>query len=166
MATLAHTRLENKERGETIAISHYLDPRQVLFLEASTRDEALQMLVDCLAETGKVHDKKAFYQAILERERIVSTGIGMGVAVPHAKMEGYEDFFIAIGICSKEGLEWNALDNAPVRLIFMIGGPTIKQTQYLKILSRLTLAIKDVEKRKKMLKAKTAEEVIALFAGY
>lgn len=149
-----------------MAIADYLDRRQVVFLDVSTRDEALQMLVDRLVETGKVHNKEAFLQAILERERIVSTGIGMGVAVPHAKMEGYDDFFIAIGISTKQGLEWNALDNAPVRLIFMIGGPTIKQTQYLKILSRLTLAIKDVEKRKKMLKAKTAEEVIALFEGY
>jgi len=71
---------------------------------------------------------------MLEREKIVSTGIGMGVAIPHAKLTSVEDFFIAIGILSK-GVQWNALDGGPVRLIFMIGGPDDKQTAYLQILS-------------------------------
>ena len=73
--------------------------------------------------------------------------------------------FIVIGIQSKRGIEWNALDGAPVRLIFMIGGPENKQTEYLKILSHLTMAIKDEERRKKIIKATKAREVIDLFEG-
>lgn len=153
------------KRGKDMAISNYLDERLVLFLDADSRDEALGALVEALDKAGKLHNKEGFYGAILEREKIVSTGIGIGVAIPHAKLAGYEDFFIAIGIQKKRGLEWNALDGSQVRLIFMIGGPENKQTEYLKILSHLTVAIKDEERRKKLLKAALPRDVVHLFDG-
>lgn len=148
-----------------MAISDYLDDRLVAFLNVESRNSALEALVDLLDSAGKLRDKESFYRAILEREKIVSTGIGMGVAIPHAKLEGYEDFFIAIGIQNKKGIEWNALDGSPVRFVFMIGGPEHKQTEYLKILSHLTMAIKNEDRRKKLLKAATPKEVIELFEG-
>jgi nitrogen PTS system EIIA component len=153
------------KKGEVVAISDYLDARLVVFLESENRDDALQELVSLLNKSDKLLDPELFFQAILEREKIVSTGIGLGVAIPHAKLEGYDDFFIAIGIQRKKGIEWNALDGAPVRLVFMIGGPDNKQTEYLKILSHLTMAIKNEERRKKLLKAYHPQEVIELFAG-
>lgn len=148
-----------------MAISNYLDERLVLFLNASSRDKAIEQMIERLEKAGKLKNAKIFHEAILEREKIVSTGIGLGVAIPHAKLQGYDEFFIAIGIQGKHGIEWNALDNSPVRLIFMIGGPENKQTEYLKILSHLTMAIKNEERRKKLLKAYDAKDVIALFAG-
>lgn len=154
------------KKEDSMGISHYLNDQLVTFLDVSSRDQALEKLVEVLDKRGKIIDKKAFYAAIQEREKIVSTGIGMGVAIPHAKLSGYKDFFIAIGIQSHTGIEWNALDSLPVRLVFMIGGPENLQTEYLKILSRLTMAVKDEERRKKMLKAKTASEVISLFEGW
>jgi nitrogen PTS system EIIA component len=161
-------RLKNRffKQEEDVAVSNYLDERLVAFIDAEERNEALMQLVDLLCQAGKIQDKELFYHAILERERIVSTGIGMGVAIPHAKHEEYHDFFIAIGIQKKKGIEWNALDGSPVRLIFMIGGPEKRQTEYLKILSHLTMAIKDGERRKKLLQALTPGDVIDLFRGY
>lgn len=147
-----------------VLISKFLNPNLVKLLTVDDRDSALRTLVDLLDEEGKLKDKDAFYQAILEREHIVSTGIGMGVAVPHAKLSGYETFFIAIGIHPK-GIAWDALDGVPVRLVFMIGGPDDKQTEYLQLLSRLTLAIKDEERRKKILQLTNPEDIIALFRG-
>lgn len=148
----------------TLLISKYLNPRLVQLLEVDDRDAALHALVDLLDSQSKLKDKNEFYRAILEREQIVSTGIGMGVAVPHAKLPGYKTFFIAIGIHHK-GIAWDALDGVPVRLIFMIGGPDDKQTEYLQLLSRLTLAIKDEERRKKILQLTDPEDIIALFRG-
>lgn len=153
------------KKGECVAISNYLDERLILFLNADSRDDALEQLITLLEKEGKLKNTKVFHDAILEREKIVSTGIGLGVAIPHAKLHGYDEFFIAIGIQVKKGIEWNALDNAPVRLIFMIGGPENKQTEYLRILSHLTMAIKNEERRKKLLKSYDAKDVIALFAG-
>jgi nitrogen PTS system EIIA component len=153
------------KKDEFMTISKYLDSRLVVFLEESTRDAAIEKLVNVLDAAGKLTDKARFHHAILDRERIVSTGIGIGVAIPHAKLEGYDDFFIAIGIQKKKGVDWNALDGCPVKLIFMIGGPEHKQTEYLKILSRLTQAVKDEERRKKLLKTHSPNEVIDLFQG-
>lgn len=148
-----------------MTISNYLDPRLISFLDVNARDDAIDELVSALEKSDKLKDRNAFYAAILDREKIVSTGIGLGVAIPHAKLKEYSDFFIAIGIQRTRGIEWNALDGGPVRLIFMIGGPEDRQTEYLKILSHLTLAIKNEERRKKLLKAKTPQEVIELFQG-
>lgn len=148
-----------------IKIAHYFDPRLVAFLNAETRDEAIKEMVEVIHSSGKLADKEAFYAAIMERERIVSTGIGMSTAIPHAKLPGYDHFFIAIGI-SRKGIDWNALDGASVRVIFMIGGPDNNQTEYLQILSSLTQVIKDEQIRKKMLAVNSAEDMIKIFNAY
>jgi len=148
-----------------IKISKYLDPKLVLFLEAETRDDALKSMTTTLHQVGKIQDSETFYNAIIERERIVSTGIGMGVAIPHAKLPTFDDFFIAIGLLQR-GIEWNALDGAPVRVIFMIGGPDDKQTEYLQILSRLTFALKDEQRRKKMLTMNSSTAIIELLKAF
>ncbi len=144
----------------------YLDSRLVTFLDVSTQEEAIDALIDLSSREGKLQDIKGFRRAIFHREQLVSTGIGMGVAIPHAKMDDLSDFFIVIGIQKKRGLDWNALDKVPVRLIFMIGGPEGKQNEYLQILSLLTSAIKDTELRKELLKAVSAEEVVSLFSDF
>lgn len=154
------------KKKEYMRISDYLDSRLIAFLDVDTRDEAILSMVDLLDEEGHLPDKELFRQAIFDREQLVSTGIGMGVAVPHAKLKEFDDFFIVVGIQQKKGLDWNALDKAPVRLIFMIGGPSDRQNEYLQILSLLTSAIRDVELRKKLLNAQTSEQVIALFANF
>lgn len=143
-------------------VSKYMSPQTIAFLDVSSRDEVLTAMVDMLDVAGQLKDRDHFLAAITEREKIVSTGIGMGVAIPHAKLSSYDDFFIAIAILQK-GVEWQALDKAPVRLIFMIGGPDDKQTEYLQILSSLTYAIKDEERRKKILTLNSKEAIIRLF---
>ncbi len=148
-----------------MTISKFLDEKLIVFLEETSRDAAISRLVEVLDSAGKLLDKEKFHAAILDREKIVSTGIGIGVAIPHAKLEGYNDFFIAVGIQKKKGLDWNALDGADVRIIFMIGGPDNKQTEYLKILSQLTQSIRDEERRKKMLKANSTNQILDLFEG-
>ena len=145
-------------------INDYLDSRLISFLAEDTRDGAIDALIALLDEEGRLVDRKAFRDAIFHREGLVSTGIGMGIAIPHAKMKNIHQFFIAVGLQQNKGIEWNALDKAPVRIIFMIGGPDDKQTEYLQILSMLTSAIRDVELRKKLLKATFTQEVFELFS--
>lgn len=148
-----------------IKISKYLDPHLVVFLDVDSRDEAIKTMVQTIHDAGKLQDQTSFYEAIIEREKIVSTGIGMGAAIPHAKLTSYNDFFIAIGILRK-GLDWKALDGAPVRVIFLIGGPDDKQTEYLQILSSLTQAIKNEQIRKKMLTLNSPQDIIDLFGTF
>lgn len=153
-------------RKSIMKISDYLDSSCILFLESTNRDDALKELVDVLHSTKKIEDKEGFFKAVIDREELVSTGIGMQVAIPHAKKEDFNDFFIAVGIQKNTGIEWESLDKAPVRLIFMIGGPEHKQTQYLKILSRLTQVIRDEKIRKNLMTVTTKEEFMKIFEQF
>jgi nitrogen PTS system EIIA component len=145
-----------------VKIASCLAANLIHFSTASTRDDVIAELVDRLDRAGKLHDSTLFHDSILLREKLVSTGIGMGVALPHAKLPGYEDFFIAIGILSK-GVDWGSLDHIPVRLVFLIGGPDNKQTEYLQLLSELTQQLKNEPLRKKMLTLNSVEDIINLF---
>lgn len=144
-------------------IKNHLSPKFVIFLDELSRNEVIEELVNLLFEKKAIHDKKSFYQAIIEREKIVTTGIGMGVAIPHAKLAEYDNFFIAVGIL-KNGVDWKAVDGTLVRIVFLIGGPDDKQTEYLRILSGITVALKDEERRKAILLAESPEEVIQAFS--
>ncbi len=146
-------------------ISSYLDPNLIFFIDAATREEALASMIDHLDRAGRLKNRHTFYQAILDREQIVSTAIGMGVAIPHAKLPGYEEFFITVGVLSK-GVHWQSIDGSLVRLIFLICGPDTKQTEYLQILSSLTICLKEEELRKKILTLNSSHDIIELFSTF
>lgn len=149
------------ELTNTSIIADYLDENAVVFFDPDeTRDQCLEHLSNILHEQGKVKDKKAFFQAILQREQIVSTGIGMGVAIPHAKMPDYENFFIAVGIQSYQGIDWQSLDELPVHLVFMIGGPANQQSEYLMILSALTKIIRNPKLRAELTHITNPHQII------
>jgi nitrogen PTS system EIIA component len=143
-----------------IHLSDYIDERLVLFLDTSNKEEVLKKLVERAVMMKELPAEERFYQAILDREKLVSTAIGMGVAVPHAKLPVYNDFFIAVGILSK-GVEWQAPDDSLVRLVFLIGGPENRQTEYLKILSSLTIALRKEQLRKQLVTADSEQKVAA-----
>ena len=92
--------IKPKEDG---LISELLKERLVVFLEETTRDGAISTLVDRLDEEGALLSKERFQTALFEREKIVSTGIGIGVAVPHAKMADCKDFFMIVGLQKNHG---------------------------------------------------------------
>lgn len=144
-----------------VTLADYLSPKRICFLHTTTREETLHALVKAAYEDGTLSHTESFYTALLRREKIVTTGIGMGVAIPHAKLDALQDFFIVVGIL-RTGVDWHALDGAPVRLVFMIGGPDNKQKEYLQILSALTTALKEEDRRKKMLHLSSPEEILTL----
>ena len=143
-------------------LSDYLDKDLILFLKESDKKSVLHYMIQEAGKTDKVLEEKKFRDAIEAREAIMSTGIGLGVAVPHAKTKTIPEFFIVLAVL-EDPIDWDSLDKQPVRIVFLIGGPEDRQTDYLKILSKIVLQIKNEERREKLLKAKKAEEVLALF---
>ena len=170
MVTLARTKpfdlFRPLRKKRDVKIFESLDVELISFLNSDSRDEAIDALIDLLDTHGKLPDKLQFRNAIFYREGLVSTGIGMGVAVPHAKLKNFKDFFIALGIQKNKGIDWNALDTAPVRIIFMIGGPEDRQSEYLQILSQLTSAIKNLDLRKSLIAANSPREVLHLISDF
>ena len=144
-----------------IKISDLVTPERVVRLDVKTKEEALSKMVDVISTAPEVRDRDELYRAIIERERIMSTGIGLGIAVPHAKIGSVSDFVIAIGICP-EGIDFDSLDGRPVKIIVMIAGPEGRQKLYLRILARITLFLRNRRNRDAMLKTEDPTEVIEL----
>lgn len=143
----------------------YFDPHCVAFFEGGSKEEILQKLVELSGEYHHVEIPSDFLNAVLQREQIVSTGIGMGIAIPHAKLQNQKDFFICVGIIPS-GVEWKAFDGEPCQLVFLIGGPDNRPNDYLHLLSRLTSALRDEERRKKMLKSTDPVDILSTFKGF
>lgn len=144
-------------------ILDYLSESSVLFLDSTNKQEILSVMANRAAELDATVTIQSFTKAILERENIMSTGIGLQVAIPHAKLQTIKHFFVIAAIL-KNDAEWDALDKKPVRLVFMIGGPADQQADYLKILSKITLVIKNPARRKELRHAKDANAVLSAFA--
>lgn len=143
-------------------LHEYMDPNNMYFTNCTEKDEILEHMVDICFAAGKVQDLDDFKTAIFEREAIMSTGIGLGVAVPHAKRKGIDEFFITVGVLQAP-VDWQAIDDQPVSIVFLIGGPDNRQKDYLQILSKLVLFTKNKSRRKALLTAQSPEEVISLF---
>ena len=145
-----------------IYLRDYLDPSYVVFLEETEKESALNRLVDCISSSPNIEDKEVLRKAVFNREKIISTGIGLGIAIPHVKIKEVKKLTICIGI-SKEGIDWAAIDNKPVYTIFLIAGPAEQHELYLKILSKIILVLKKKERREQILKAEKPDEILKLF---
>lgn len=148
-------------------LSDFIKKENIVFLDTNDMEETVEILVENAYNSGIIKDKKMFINAVLEREELVSTGIGLGVALPHAKLLDIEDFFIVIGI-NKEGIDWDAIDRNPVGIVFLIGGPEKENSQkeYLKIISKFMLLIKNKDRRLMLLNSSSQEEVVNIFEKF
>lgn len=132
----------------------------IFFLKEAPKFELLSSLCHEIKQAGLIEDEESFRQAVFEREKLVSTGVGLGIALPHAKMQTLDQFFIACGILKEGTCDWDSLDQLPVKVIFLIGGPADKQMTYLKLLRELTQKIKQKDVRSLLFKAQTKQDVI------
>lgn len=133
-------------------LSQLIVPERILELNVTTKDEALRVLTEACARTPQVTSEKAFLEAIIKREAQVSTGVGMGIAIPHVKIPEVTDYVAAVGRC-RQGLPFDALDGAPVNLIFMIGASDRQTRDFVKILAQVTHLLKSRATREALLAA-------------
>lgn len=136
--------------------------RIVMRLKGNTKKDVLVELADAAASSGHVSNIEALKSAILEREAIMSTGIGLSIAIPHAKIREVSHFVLAVGR-KHEGIDYDSLDGVPVKIIIMIAAPEGEQNRYLRILAKVTQVLRDDGARAKILAAESPEEIIRLF---
>lgn len=134
----------------------------IKFIESDRKEDVLRTLIQVISKSPNIVDGDIFQKAVFDREAIMSTGLGLGIAIPHVKIPEVKDLTIAVGI-SKEGIEWEALDGEPVHIIFLIAGADDQHELYLRTLSKIVLVLKNPERRKKIIAADNVETVIRLF---
>jgi fructose PTS system EIIBC or EIIC component len=136
-----------------------------LDLEHTTKKEIIHELVDLLDQSNRLKDKKSFLNLILKREKLGSTGIGNGLAIPHAKSDAVEDFTIAFARQS-QGVDFGALDGEKTYLFFILASPADNVGGHLKILADISHFVKDKFIIECLKRAKDEAEVLAIISRY
>ena len=145
-------RLQDYAAPELIAIA----------IEARDKEDLLARMVDLLVQSGRVRDSEVLMREILKRERVMSTGIGGGIAIPHALSSDIENLSLVFGR-TQAPLDFQALDSHPVDLVFMLVGPKNAASLYVKLLARVSRLLQDERFKDGLRKAATPGEVLETF---
>jgi mannitol/fructose-specific phosphotransferase system IIA component (Ntr-type) len=142
---------------------NYLKPEYIAVgITADSKEELLTKMVDLAAKNPHVLDKEKVKTAIIERERIMSTGVGKGFAIPHGKTDAVSDIVLAFATTA-EPIDYAAMDNEPVSLVLLLVSRDSDVGSRLKLLSRASKVMNSDSARKSLLDAKTADEILSIF---
>ncbi len=138
--------------------------RIALNLCAKDKEEALKTLTELLYKSGALEDKDAFLQDVLNREKISTTGIGNGIAIPHGKSANVKETTVAIGRL-KDEIEWESVDDMPVKIVVLLAvNENDKTGVHVKLLSQMARKLASEENCKKLADSKTEDEIISVFS--
>jgi mannitol/fructose-specific phosphotransferase system IIA component (Ntr-type) len=125
------------------------------------KDEAIEELVDVLVRAGRISDREGVIEALTARERQQTTGIGSGIAVPHAKHESIGELTAALGI-SRDGIEFDSIDDKPVRVVFLIMARVDDPGPHIQALAEIARLLQIPGFYRKMTEAESVADLLAL----
>jgi fructose-specific phosphotransferase system IIA component len=125
-------------------------------LVSTTKDDLLRELVDLAADGADVRDREEVLRAVLDREEVLSTGIGHGVAIPHGKSSSVSSLILVAGV-ARQGIDFEALDGKPVTLFFLLVGPESAAGEHVKALSRISRLLRRETFRERLVAAPDAQ---------
>lgn len=128
-------------------------------VRATNKSDLLRQLIDSLAGREGVTDLQAVAEAVMERESMLSTGVGYGIALPHAKTSGATRT-MAVFATTATPIEYDSFDNQPVRLVFMLIGPRAASREHVRILGRISRLLQDEHVREQLLAVHEDSEVV------
>ena len=144
-------------------VSELLNPGVIISdLKGSKKEEVINELIDLFKNDSRVEDVEKVRSAVLDREKIMSTGVGKGFAIPHGKTNSISDIIAAFGK-TKNPVDYNALDNQPVHLVFLLVGKDNLVSKHIKLLSRISRMMNKDDFRNQLLEANSAEEILNIF---
>jgi fructose-specific phosphotransferase system IIA component len=148
-----------------LELSEYISTNLTkLDLVSTTKTDAIKELVDMLDAAGYLTDANAFLNAVFEREKVGSTGIGKGIAIPHSRTAMVRNVVVAVGR-STVGVDFEAIDNRPVHLIFLIAAPVESGGLYLKALARLSRLLRYQDFRNRLMDASSVDEIVQIISS-
>ncbi|MDD3148877.1 MAG: PTS sugar transporter subunit IIA [Candidatus Riflebacteria bacterium] len=132
-----------------------------LNFEAENKEKAIEKFVASLQQTGSIKEPEALKDALFEREKLGTTGVGGGIAMPHARSSAIKDLTVAF-FRSEDGIDFKAIDNGPVNLVFMLLAPVSSGGPYLKLLAKISRLLRGEDFKTSLLEAKTAAEIMQI----
>ena len=130
-------------------------------LKSKTKREVLFELSEVFSQGNCNVDSDSMVKVLLEREKLGSTGIGDGIAIPHGKLPGLENLVVSFGR-SKKGIEFDSLDGKPVHIFFLLMAPENSAGQHLKALAKISRMLKEETFRNDLMKMQTSDEIYSL----
>ncbi|OGV51284.1 MAG: hypothetical protein A2X49_03725 [Lentisphaerae bacterium GWF2_52_8] len=143
--------LKSKDVPDAVSLQKVLDADRVLITDSSKKLEVFNVLIDFLAKSPEVSSRQDLSDGIFYRESLMSTAIGMGIAVPHVRLATVKNIVLAAAICKNGIEEYETLDSIPVKLVFMIVARKDQHAEHLKLLSMLSCRLKNENFRKLLL---------------
>ncbi len=131
-------------------------------LDAQTKEEVLQRMVDLLVSGGHLRSRDVVMGELQKRERVMSTGIGGGIALPHALSDDLDKLYMVFAHTTTP-LDFEALDSQPVDLVFMLVGPKVSGNMYVKLLARVSRLLQSEDFKSRLREAATPEAVLEVF---
>jgi fructose-specific phosphotransferase system IIA component len=131
-------------------------------LPGATKEEVINAMIELAGTQKQVADKERMRAAIFDREKIMSTGVGSGFAIPHGKTDAVNDIVAAFAITAQP-IDYQSLDDQPVRLIFLLVGRDNMVGPHIKLLSRISRLMNKEDFRKQLLEAKTPKDILEIF---
>ena len=155
----------SKKVVEEVQMKNILSPDRVVFINQSSKRDALVELSNVLATAPQVKNGSELLSEILKREELMSTGIGRGIAIPHVRLSSVTDLVVAVGVCKSNIEDFQTIDDVPVNILIMIAAAYNQHSYYLKTLSHFSSKLKNTELRDAITKANTPREVYDLIAN-
>jgi len=143
-------------------LQNVLLPQRIIFIDQADKREALERLGKCLSAADEIEDKGELMKGIFHREDLMSTGVGLGIGVPHVRLASVSNPVMAVGICRELIVDYESMDNQPVSLIFMIAAGEGQHAEHLRLLSAVSSRCADASLRNALKQAQSAEEVMKL----
>jgi fructose-specific phosphotransferase system IIA component len=131
-------------------------------LKGDSKEDILEAMIGLVAQSPRVLDRVKVQNAIFEREKIMSTGVGNGFAIPHGKTDAVSDIVAAFAVTAKP-IDYESLDEKPVRLVFLLVGKDNLVGPHIKLLSRISRLMNKEEFRTRLLASKSSREILDLF---
>jgi mannitol/fructose-specific phosphotransferase system IIA component (Ntr-type) len=157
--------LPSAPEGTRMSLVNLLSAEQIIpEMKATERWPAIVELIDLLVELGKIKapDRDSILAALKQREETMSTGIGFGIAIPHCSSDRLEEVIAAFGR-STAGIEFDALDNAPVKFVVLFIVPKNQFQTHLRTLASIAKFLNDRSVREKLATAKSSDEILSIF---
>jgi PTS system nitrogen regulatory IIA component len=148
-----------------VQIQNILSPDRILFLNYSKKRDALVALAENLAGAPQIKSRQELVAEILRREELMSTAIGRGIAIPHVRLSSVTDLVVSVGVSQVDIIDFQSLDDVPVRLLFMIAAAYNQHAYYLQTLSFFSSKLKNNDLRASLTAAKTPQEVYSLLVS-
>jgi fructose-specific phosphotransferase system IIA component len=145
-------------------VSELLKPEFVIpELKGETKEDIINELINLFNQDQRVEDIEKIRTSVLDREKVMSTGVGKGFAIPHGKTNAVKEIVGAFGRI-KEGIDYESLDGNPVNLVFLLVGKDNLISTHIKLLSRISRLMNKDDFRHRLLEASDANEIVKLFS--